>query len=185
MKGFNEYAKHKEFSILKDFFLEHGQYKEILKKEFFAQQDFTTSHAAYIEKGIFRYVCIDDRGGEHIVGYAFEGEYLGCYPCCLKKQKAMVSIQATTDSKIYCASADEIKSFFSASIASLNLERTLAEELFVQTYKRLLDIYCKTPIELYMDLAERYPDFQKYFTLREVASFLRVTPETISHFRKK
>lgn len=62
--------------------------------------------------------------------------------------------------------------------------KILAEELFVQTYKRLLDIYCKTPTELYVDLVRRYPDFLNYITLREIASFLRVTPETISHIRK-
>lgn len=45
-------------------------------------------------------------------------------------------------------------------------------------------IYCKTPTELYVDLVRRYPDFLNYITLREIASFLRVTPETISHIRK-
>ena len=50
---------------------------------------------------------------------------------------------------------------------------------------RLLDIYCKTPTELYLDLVKRYPDSQNFITLKEVASFLRVTPETISHIRKK
>ena len=54
----------------------------------------------------------------------------------------------------------------------------------LDAYKRLLDIYCKTPTELYVDLVRRYPDFLNYITLREIASFLRVTPETISHIRK-
>lgn len=185
MKEFNDYARREEFSIFRDFFLEHGRYKEIKKKEYFARQGFTTAHAAYIKKGIFRYICTDERGCEHIVGYAFEGEYVGDYPWCMKKEKAMVSIQATADSQIYCASAEEMAVFFSASSVAQNLERVLAEELFIQTYKRLLDIYCKTPVELYLDLVKRYPDFQDYITLKEVASFLRITPETISHIRKK
>ena len=96
----------------------------------------------------------------------------------------MVSIQATTDSLIYYASTEEMINFFSTNSVTQDLERILAEELFVQTYKRLLDIYCKTPAELYLDLVKRHPDFQNYITLREIASFLRVTPETISHIRK-
>lgn len=138
----------------------------------------------YVEKGMFRYVCTDENGCEHIVGYAFAGEYVGDYPQCIKKEKAMVSIQATTDSLIYYASAQEITNFFSTDKSTQELEKILAEELFVQTYKRLLDIYCKTPTELYVDLVRRYPDFLNYITLREIASFLRVTPETISHIRK-
>lgn len=185
MKEFNDYAKREEFSIFREFFLEYGRYKEIRKKEYFARQGFTTAHAAYIKKGMFRYICTDENGYEHIVGYAFEGEYVGDYPWCLKKEKAMISIQATADSEIYCASAEKIATFFSVSPDARDLERILAEELFVQTYKRLLDIYCKTPAQLYMDLVERYPDFHNYITLKEVASFLRVTPETISHIRKR
>ena len=77
-----------------------------------------------------------------------------------------------------------ITNFFSTDKSTQELEKILAEELFVQTYKRLLDIYCKTPTELYVDLVRRYPDFLNYITLREIASFLRVTPETISHIRK-
>lgn len=185
MKAFNDYTRREEFSIFRDFFLEHGQCKEIKKKEYFARQDFTTAHAAYIKKGMFRYICTDGRGCEHIVGYAFEGEYVGDYPWCMKKEKAMVSIQATVDSQIYYASAEEMTVFFSTNAETQKLQGILTEELFVQTYKRLLDVYCKTPIELYMDLVKRYPDFQDYITLKEVASFLRVTPETISHIRKK
>ena len=113
MKGFNNYTEREEFSIFKKFFLDHGRCKEMKKKEYFAEQGIVTTHAAYVEKGMFRYVCTDENGCEHIVGYAFAGEYVGDYPQCIKKEKAIVSIQATTDSLIYYASAQEITIFFS------------------------------------------------------------------------
>lgn len=184
MKGFNEYVKYEELSMFKDFFLKNGKYKEVKKKEYLVKQGFRTSCAAYITRGMFRFIRTDENGGDHVVGYSFVGEYVGDYPWCLKSEEAMISIQAVTDSHIYCASAEELRKFFSTNETTMNLERVLAEGLFVQTYKRLLDIYCKTPTQLYVDLAMRYPDFQDYITLREVASFLRVTPETISHIRK-
>ena len=37
------------------------------KKEYFAEQGIVTTHAAYIEKGMFRYVCTDENGCEHIL----------------------------------------------------------------------------------------------------------------------
>lgn len=184
MKEFNECVKYEELSMFKDFFLKSGKYREMKKKEYLTQQGFTTSCAAYITKGIFRFIRTDENGDEHVVGYSFAGEYVGDYPWCLKNEEAMISIQAVTDSHIYCASSEEIKNFLLTNKATMNLERVLAEGLFVQTYRRLLDIYCKTPTQLYLDLFMRYPDFQNYITLREVASFLRVTPETISHIRR-
>ena len=155
------------------------------KKEYFTLQGALATHGAYIEEGLFRYICTDDRGYEHIVGYSFAGEYVGDYPACLKKEKAMVSIQLQVMleftmllPKIWGISSLQIE-------MTQNLERILQKSYFVQTYMRLLDIYCKTPTELYLDLVKRYPDFQNFITLKEVASFLRVTPETISHIRKK
>ena len=48
-----------------------------------------------------------------------------------------------------------------------------------------MDMYCKTTEELYLDLLNRCPDIQEFITLKEVASFLHVTPETISRIRRK
>lgn len=185
MKGFNDYIKREELSVFKDFFLECGHYKEIKKKEYFASQGFITTHAAYIKEGVFRYICTDEKGCEHIVGYSFTGEYVGDYPWFLKKGKAIVTIQAATDSRIYYASSEAMNEFLSTNNVTQSLKQILAEELFLQTYRRLLDIYCKTPAELYWDLIKRYPDLLNYITLREIASFLRVTPETVSHIRKR
>lgn len=46
MKGFNNYAEREEFSIFKEFFLDHGRCKEMKKKEYFAEQGIVTTHAA-------------------------------------------------------------------------------------------------------------------------------------------
>ena len=53
-----------------------------------------------------------------------------------------------------------------------------------RTHVRLIDMYCKTTAELYLDLLNRCPDIQEYITLKEIASFLQVTPETISRIRR-
>jgi len=39
MKNFNHYAGREEFSAFKDFFLTHGQCKEMKKKEYFTTED--------------------------------------------------------------------------------------------------------------------------------------------------
>ena len=85
--------------------------------------------------------------------------------------------------KIYYVPLEEVRKFFNTNEDAQIAGRVLAEELFMVAYTRLLDFYCKNTEELYMDLTERCPDFQDYITLKEMASFLQVTPETISHIR--
>ena len=53
MKNFNHYAGREEFSAFKDFFLTHGQCKEMKKKEYFTLQGALATHGAYIEEGLF------------------------------------------------------------------------------------------------------------------------------------
>lgn len=185
MKNFNQkFAEHQELSVFKEFFLSHGQYKEIKKKEYLVEENSVAKYVAYVVEGFFRYTRIDNRGNEHIVGYVFKGEYVGDYASLIKKDiTSLVTIQAVTDCKIYYVPLEEVRKFFNTNEDAQIAGRVLAEELFMVAYTRLLDFYCKNTEELYMDLTERCPDFQDYITLKEMASFLQVTPETISHIR--
>lgn len=185
MKNFNQhYAEHKDLSVLKDFFLKKGYYREMKKKEYLVEQDSVAKYVAYVAEGFFRYTRTDNRGNEHIVGYVFKGEYVGDYASLIKKDiTSLVTVQAVTDCKIYYAPLEEVRKFFFMNEDAQISGRVLAEELFMVAYTRLLDFYCKNSEELYIDLTSRCPDFQDYITLKEIASFLQVTPETISHIR--
>ena len=185
MKNFNQkFAEHPELSVFKEFFLSHGKSKEIKKKEYLVEQSSVAKYVAYVVEGFFRYTRIDNRGNEHIVGYVFKGEYVGDYASLIKKDiTSLVTVQAVTDCEIYYVPLEEVRKFFNTNEDAQIAGRVLAEELFMVAYTRLLDFYCKNTEELYMDLTERCPDFQNYITLKEMASFLQVTPETISHIR--
>lgn len=185
MKNFNQkFAEHPELSVFKEFFLSHGKSKEIKKKEYLVEQSSVAKYVAYVVEGFFRYTRIDNRGNEHIVGYVFKGEYVGDYASLIKKDiTSLVTVQAVTDCKIYYVPLEEVRKFFNTNEDAQIAGRVLSEELFMVAYTRLLDFYCKNTEELYMDLTERCPDFQNYITLKEMASFLQVTPETISHIR--
>ena len=70
-------------------------------------------------------------------------------------------------------------------VAELAKQVDIFGRSYLLMYHRLLDMYCKTTEELYLDLLNRCPDIQEYITLKEVDSFLQVTPETVSRIRRK
>ena len=51
-------------------------------------------------------------------------------------------------------------------------------------YERLLDLYCSPEIR-YKKLIKRCPELKEAVPLKNIASFLGVTPETISRIRRK
>ena len=187
MEDFNlQYAQHPSLGLLKDFLLEHGTYKILKKKELFSMQGKINRKGAYIKSGAFRYTCVDDKGDEHIVGYAFPHEFVGSLDTWINPtQPSPVTIEALCDSEIYYVTYPIAKQFFNTNMETLYIRCILAERSYSVIYKRLLDSYCKKTEELYLDLVNRCSNIQNYITLKEIASFLQVTPETISHIRKK
>ena len=160
--------------------------QRIKRKERFATQGFLAKQGAYIENGLFKYTRIDTRGNEHIIGYAFSKEFLGGLSSFLdQSEPSPVTIEAVKDSKIYCLSFQEIEKFFSLNSETQQARLLLVDNSYLIIYNRLLDFYCKNTEELYIDLLNRCPDLPQYVPLKEIASFLQVTPETISHIRRK
>ena len=49
----------------------------------------------------------------------------------------------------------------------------------------MLQAYCDSPEQRYITLMQRCPNLKEEVSLKEIASFIGVTPETVSHIRKK
>lgn len=61
----------------------------------------------------------------------------------------------------------------------------MAETLLNDVSARLLSMYCDSPEERYTKLINRYPDIVNLVSLKEIASLIKVAPETLSRIRRK
>lgn len=186
MEDFNsQYANHSKLEQLKQFILGHGTCIELKKGEQFTIQGKVNHRGAYIEHGLLRYTRVDEKGNIHIVGYTFSGEFAGSLCTLIEpNQPSLVTIEAVCDTKICYISYLKVEEFFATNVETMQVKCTLIEQSYLLMYHRLIDMYCKTTAELYLDLLNRCPDIQEYITLKEIASFLQVTPETISRIRR-
>lgn len=172
-------------SKLESYILEHGTLRTVHKKEYLLKQNDVNSYIGFISKGMFRYTRIDNIGNEHIVGYSFEKEFVGEYAANLCNRESLVNIQAITDSDVYIIKYTDMTKLWNSSMEYQRLGRIVAEQLFVMTYRRLIDSYCCTPEERYIDLMKRYPNLKELIPLKEIASFIGITPETLSNIRRR
>ncbi len=58
------------------------------------------------------------------------------------------------------------------------------EAVFSTVYDRYVALYCATPQQRYEELVERHPDLFALFSLKDIASFLNITPTHLSRLRK-
>lgn len=185
MDKFNGYNKQLDFSELESYFLQEGVLKTFRKKEYFACQNEKTKHIGLVKTGAFRLTRIDDNGNQWIIGYAFEGEFLSDYPALTNQTSSSIDIQAISNSSVYMLTSNEINEFWEMNMNTQRLGRQIAEMMFAEIYQRLINFYCDTPEQRYIALMNRCPNLKERVSLKEIASFLRVTPETVSHIRKK
>ena len=102
----------------------------------------------------------------------------------MKGSLSLVNIQAITDCSVHEISRHDIIEYWETDMKTQRFGRHVAESLFEMVYERLLDSYC-TPEIRYRNLMERCPNLKEVVPLKSIASFLGVTPETISRIRRK
>lgn len=56
--------------------------------------------------------------------------------------------------------------------------------LFNMVFMRLLNLYRKSPRQRYLELCEQYPQIVETVTLKDLSSFLLITPNHLSRIRR-
>lgn len=185
MGQFNEYMDRLDFSIFRKVFIEKGRIRHYKKNEYFLNKGDKHSYIGFILEGTFRYTCIDNNGNEHVVAYNFSNEPLGNYSAFQKKESALLDIQAVTDSTVYLLSYSDVNEFYGSNMEAQQQGRILAEELLYVAWNNIISAYRATPEERYRELLQRCPNLPNLITLKELASYIMVTPETLSRIRKR
>lgn len=184
MNVFNNYLSIEGLEDLRRFFQTKGKCCIYRKNEFFVKQGELHPTAGLVLKGAFRYLANSSEGNDRIVGYSFENDFVTDYGSFQSKALSVVNVQAVNDCEVCILPLQEVNEFF-YTFDHNNLRCRIAEVMLADIYDRLLSLYCDSPIERYRKLINRYPEIQNLVSLKEIASFINVTPETLSRIRRK
>jgi len=141
-------------------------------------------YIGYIHSGTLKYVAHDDDGTEHVTGLEFAGEFVADFPFSLYGQRSRVSIVATSQCEIYRISVARVAELMEADARVREIVMHYTEAIFSTVYDRYLALYTRNPQQRYNDLLSRHPDLFALFSLRDIASFLNITPTHLSRLRK-
>lgn len=169
---------------LRQVFIEMGTTKEFKKNDFLIRRGQSHNPVGFVLKGGFKYIGYSTDGKEQIVGYSFENDFAADYATFQMQQSPVIDVLAITESTVSILSYDELNDFFEHCPIPL-LRSKIAESLLNDISIRLLSMYCDSPEERYIKLIDRYPDILNMVSLKEIASLIKVTPETLSRIRRK
>lgn len=186
MEKFNSYLTNIDAGLIKEICTSRGKAVHFKKNEYFVRADEASLYVGFVVKGVFRYRCVNSAEGKtYNVGFAFSDEFIADYPACLYGLPSEMDIQALTACDVYVCEARHLEQLYGQSMEMQRYARITAEQLFLQTFSRYLDIYRKTPEERYRELLQRCPEMLQVLPLKEVASYLRITPTTMSNIRRR
>lgn len=183
---FNSYMSNIDIDFFKELCLKHGELRHYKKNEFILHEGDACSFFGFILSGVVKYSCTNRTENKpYNVGFSFSNEFIADYPTCLYGMKSELNIQAIIPCEIYICSA-AIRaicwlSLFSSNFCCKNAE----EQMYFQSYSRYLDLFRFTPEERYLQLLKKCPAILQMVSLKEIASYLKITPVHMSRIRRK
>lgn len=182
--NFNTYYDSIDQAFWRNLCLGDGVLRCYEKGEPFVEQGYAALYIGYIKTGALKYVAYAADGSEHVLGLEFAGGFVADFPFSLYGKESRVSIIAVTPCEVLCVPAEDIGKRLKSDE---ELYRKVAEStlaLFDNTYDRYVDLRLKSAKERYEELIHRHKDLFTLFSLKDIASFLNITPTHLSRLRK-
>lgn len=159
--------------------------KKLRKKQYLLQEGDVCKSVAFVEKGVLRSYTIDEKGTEHIIQFALEGWLISDLYSFLTNEPATYTIDAIEDCELV--------------LISKNTHETLLEKLpkyetwirleitgaYLALQRRLTSIISLPLDERYESFTSLYPHIVQRVPQHMIASYMGLTPETLSRVRKK
>ena len=170
---------------LREFCEQEGKVATYHKGEQFEREGDPARWLGFVTEGCFKYVQYGTDNKEHITWFSFEDEIVCDYPRPLYGVPAHRTIEAMMPSRVLRISGEQLNQFFSQSVENMELRIAISEHICDQFTARYTELHSTTPLERYNQLMERCPGIIELLSLKDIASFLNVTPTYLSKIRKE
>lgn len=124
-------------------------------------------------------------GADISLWFAGEGEAIFSTRSYVADRPSQITIEAMCDAELYAISRADLEDFFSGSVEAANFGRRLFEEQFLDLENWLLAGGAPRAEERYRTLLEENPELLRIVPLKHIASYLWITPQSLSRIRAR
>lgn len=136
-----------------------------------------------VDKGILRaYRSSEDPN--LTLWFAFPSDIVIDMFCYSGGVKSPIGIEAETDVSAYVLTKEELEKACEASTKAANAVRRIFERHALEFESNILSLWdCDDGMERYLSILKRYPELLQFVPLKKLASYLLVTPQSLSRIR--
>ncbi len=169
-----------EKELAKTFFLP----KKLRKRQYLLQEGDMCKYVAFVEKGMLRSYTVDAKGVERIIQFAFESWWIGDQYSFLTGEPSQYNIDALEDCELLLLSRPAEEQLMEQIPKMERYFRILLQNHLISLQRRVASSLSRTAEERYNELVQSCPTIPRRVPQHMMASFLGITPETLSRIRK-
>ncbi|SJZ84869.1 cAMP-binding domain of CRP or a regulatory subunit of cAMP-dependent protein kinases [Chitinophaga eiseniae] len=166
-------------------FSAHFKAKQLKTGEHFQKDGEVAREIAFVENGILRLYGVTPEGDDVTKYFVRENQFIVDLESYYSARPSTEAIQAVVDSEIYIVHKSSIEKL-SQEIPNLYIFiKTLSEAALMAKLKDNDFLNFGDAKTKYLEFVKRYPELSLRVPLQFIASYLRITPQSLSRIRRE
>ncbi|HET8573766.1 MAG TPA: Crp/Fnr family transcriptional regulator [Edaphocola sp.] len=167
-----------------DLLLKNCTHKTVPAGTFLLRQGAYCRHTFFVENGLLRKYGVDAKGKEAVIQFAPEKWFVTDRDSSFFQQPSQFFIQAMEDSTVLMLDETIIEQLGQQIKGFVAFNQRLLHNHIRQQTKRIYELLSANAEERYLSFIATYPDLLWRVPQWMIASYLGITPESLSRIRK-
>jgi len=156
----------------------------VKKKKDVLEPGKVSKYIYFITKGCLRSYFVDAKGVEHIYQIRLDNNWITDLESFFSQRPSKYYIEALEDTQMLRLSFDRLEGLYSEVPSLERYFRILFQKAYINALERLNATMWESAVERYNDLLSEHKDIFQRVPLVYIASYLGITPESLSRIRK-
>lgn len=156
---------------------------ELNRKEYLKVKGNIDTNLYFVVNGSLR-IFVVEKFEENIIRFGYKNNLIASLDSFITEKPSDLYIQAIKKTELKVIKKTTFMNFVESSAEQLKIWHLILENLIYQQLERERDILTSSPLERYKRVLARSPQLFQEIPNKYIASYLRMTPETLSRIKK-